>query len=123
MVTLVRNDIAAKGSEEWENNWSRETDKLMTWLNEINDVYQFESIWSLWEVRDFTEVPFPGATQLYYSGGWGNAGWTPISAKASWLELWKAADELIKLSEDNHHLFIENFKLNKDGLVEFFCGS
>lgn len=98
----------------------------MDWLNEIGGQQGIKvSVWSLWDVRDFTKVPFPGCTKLVYDGGWGEPGSVTIPENATWVDLWKAAEQLIikSDSDDLHHVFIEKYELQEPGVVTFWCGS
>ena len=40
----------------------------------------------------------------------------------TWLDLWKAAESVIKQS-GTHHSFIEDFTMNEDGTIELTTGS
>jgi len=40
----------------------------------------------------------------------------------TWLDMWRAAEELLKASND-YHIFIENFHMQDDGSFELVCGS
>jgi hypothetical protein len=83
-------------------------------FDEVSNEFKFKSIWSLDEVSDLrVKHPFDGAEILAYSSHWG-----PGEVKAringdTWVDLWAAADEVIKLSGDNHHIFIEAFERSK----------
>jgi hypothetical protein len=81
----------------------------------------FESSnWSIYEVTEFTSVPFPKAKMLYYVYfDWEPAGLLPfrlslvkvqLQPNATWLDLWRAAGEAIRKSRDEHHIFIEGFR-------------
>ena len=41
----------------------------------------------------------------------------------TWLDLYRAANEVVEKSGDTHHIFIENFDMTEDGNLELFCGS
>ena len=107
MTELTRPDIPAEGSENW---WEKGFDEAMDWYNAISKEHKMYGVWSLFEVRDFTEVPFPNARTLTYSVHWGQK---PVDvelpANPTWLDLWKAAGLAIKHSGDGHHVFIEAF--------------
>ncbi len=90
----------------------------------------FKSVWSMYAVDDFSEVPYPQVTELVYANYWGKdikskppAIKIPLRDK-SWLGLWAAADEAIKKSGDFHHIYIEAFKPTNDGkTLTLYCGS
>lgn len=80
--------------------------------------------WAIDGVNDFTLVPFPSATRLVYSGGFGEAGEEPIH-NARWADLWVAADRLVRRSGDAHHRYIEKISPLKDDptTLELWAGS
>lgn len=80
----------------------------------IGSKNNFESIWSMDEVEDLNEKhPFTAAVYLTYKlYGNGNVN-TVLVGGDTWIDLWRAADKIIKMSGDNHHIFIENFVQNK----------
>ena len=41
----------------------------------------------------------------------------------TWGDLYKAADSAIKLSNDDHHIYIEDFKMLENGDIELITGS
>jgi hypothetical protein len=81
----------------------------------ISSTNKFKTIWSLDEIADLTaEHPFKAAMTVLYKDHWGD---TPVQAGIlgnTWVDLWRAADQCIKLSGDNHHVFIEDFSISKD---------
>jgi hypothetical protein len=66
-----------------------------------------------------TQVDYPLAIEMQYSGHWGEAGmvWLPIPTAATRMQLWWIADALIRLSGDAHHIFIEGFGVTEDGRI------
>ncbi len=119
---LTRKDIPGTDSKEWNTQWNEVTDDLMKWLDQLQCENVLGCVWSLWEVRDFTEVPFPYATQVEYSANFGDSVSVNIPENATWLDLWKAADECIVKSEDGHHLFVERF-IPRGTVLELRTGS
>jgi len=88
--------------------------------------HKFTSTWSIFEVTDFNKVPFPDINTVIYRQHWGTPNIDPIvvGEDKSWLSLWRAADELIRLSGDRHHIFIEKFEpIGNTGMYELFTGS
>ncbi len=86
---------------------------------------KFSSIWSMFEVTDFSAVPFPEARAVTYTRNWGKPVDFMLPINPTWLDLWKAADQLIKESGDNHHVFIEDFTPRKENsfILELSTGS
>lgn len=73
------------------------------------------SIWSIYEVdpKDFNTVPYPDATVLEYTNNWGSDVRLEVAVpghELTWLELYKLADRAIRLSGDQHHVFIESIE-------------
>lgn len=72
---------------------------------------------------DFHAVAFP-ATVKRMQHIWVEGCSVPLKPNATWLEVWKQADKLIKKSGDLSHYFIEDFDISNDGTaVRFFAGS
>ena len=91
---------------------------------EIGDKNNFKSIWSVYEVADLN-APFAGAaTHVLYKDHWGPGDvMVPINGN-TWVDLWRAADEAISKSGDNHHVFIEAFiPSNVTGVLVLSTGS
>lgn len=110
---------AAYAAEDAEFNRKVQLYKRIAHDNELT------SVWSIFEVEDFTsdDEPFPAATHLRYDGGFGKAVELELQVQpANWMELWRTADEAIKQSGDSHHIFIESLNL-VDGVVVLSCGS
>lgn len=116
-ASLIRNDIPAEGSEMWKMQWNACTDAVMEWLDELQDEHSLIGVWSLWNVRDFTAIPFPNATTVTYDTHWGNETVVVnLPENATWFDLWRAAGKCIKKSGDGHHIFIEQFRPNGNTL-------
>ena len=74
------------------------------------------SVWSLFDhdVDDFyTEHAYAGATVLKYEDSWGKPVEVPLAGNR-WVDLYIAADYLIKESGDEHHIFIERFAAKEE---------
>jgi hypothetical protein len=68
----------------------------------------------MYEVKDLrTAHPWPEHTILTYQG-MSEVGEVKVRIEGPlWTDLWKAADQAIKLSGDGHHIFIEDFTQSK----------
>ena len=90
----------------------------------LRDEHKFESILSMYEVENINDQPnFEGCRSMLYTNHWGKPAEVELpSGEHTWLDLWKAAEQCIVLSEDLHHVFIEGFK-QKDGKLELITGS
>ena len=91
-----------------------------------------DSYWSMDE-DPASPHPFGDATVVSYSNYWTGrnekgfivVSTTPVTTALlgpSYLDLWRAADKLIRESGDGHHVYIEAFTLEGD-VVHLHCGS
>lgn len=88
---------------------SRHYDNVKTELNLKN------SEWSIYEVDDLGERhPFEGAERVVYREHWGNKEVAKSIVGLTWMALWVAADACIRDSDDEHHVFIERLRRDKD---------
>ena len=90
----------------------------------------FQAQWSLYDETDqgsFDEPhPYIGATHVVYTQHWGTAGNIEVPIQgATWLDLYRAANEAIQRSNDTHHIFIEFFEpvADKPGYLSLATGS
>lgn len=114
------------GISEIENGFSgvraqenEEYDRKNEMINKVQLENKFiNSSWSIYEIEDFNAVPFPMAEVVAYSNHWGEEPvQMNIPKNSTWLDLWRAADSLIKKSGDEHHIFIEQFTLRDNVLI------
>jgi hypothetical protein len=74
-----------------------------------------KTVWSIYElpIHGFLgDHPFQGALQVAYRDHWGDE---PVFAEiqgTTWADLYRAADQCIRNSGDDHHCFIEQLKPN-----------
>lgn len=95
------------------------------WYGRIQIEHGLSTVWSDFSVYDFNKVPFPEAKSMAYQymrSGWGEDNDAPVPANATWLDLWKVANELVLHSRDLHHIFVERLELQGSVLV-LMCGS
>jgi len=99
---------AMKRAYEEDNRLFKERSDL---YNHAKAECKLQSIWSIYEVDDlYAEHPYAGANELVYKDHWGDR---PVSVPLlgkRWIDLWIAADYLIKESGDEHHIFVERFR-------------
>lgn len=107
--------VALKGAYEQD---ARAFDTKFDVFNTAQNLWGFKTVWSIYEVEDLeAQHPFPGALQVAYVDHWGEE---PVfveiktegAGHGTWLDLWRAADEAIRKSGDQHHIFIEQFRPN-----------
>jgi hypothetical protein len=94
----------------------------------LGATHNFNSRWSIFEdfttLEDFHDLAFAGPITLNYDPhGWGEPQSINIMGPVTWLDLWRAADKLIEASGDSHHIFIEDFKDNGEGVLTLWTGS
>lgn len=75
------------------------------------------SVWSMYEVDHFVADHKFGnkVVQIAYHDHWGNNG--PVFVEVhgnTWADLWIAADQAIQASGDEHHVYIESFRVNPE---------
>ena len=77
----------------------------------------FKSDWSVFSVADLLQPhKYTGTKNLIYRSHWG-AGEIVVPVEGqSWVDLWTAADKAINASGDDHHIFVEGFKVEGDNL-------
>lgn len=93
--------------EASDNNWKA--------LSKIQEDNKFRSVWSMSDVnaKDMNKTT-PEMTEIVYES------WGPTQVhkfdkptKLTWFQFWNLAEELIKKSGDEHHIFIEMLKEDK----------
>jgi hypothetical protein len=106
-------------------------ERYQDFIDDLADHYGLKnSVWAI-DIRDnitdFSEVPYPTAKTIWYDGGWGIENTLPLPPNANWIVLWRYADELIRMSGDHHHQYIERitWRLEKKdaGELELTTGS
>ena len=56
-----------------------------------------------------------GEMKIVYSVDWGDVGEVSKTiTNPTWIDIWVACDELIRLSGDHHHVFIEDILYNEE---------
>lgn len=82
---------------------------------EVKQQLGLRSIWSVFEVEDLSQQhPFQGAQQVAYVDHWGGEPVFEEIKGETWAALYVAADAAIRRSGDEHHIFVEAFRPNKD---------
>lgn len=78
------------------------------------------SIWSIEEATDLNaNHPYVGATHVSYTEHWGDQKPSVEIKGTTWKDLYRAADKAIRMSGDQHHVFIEGFSQDKEGADQF----
>lgn len=114
LVERIRSQALAGAYEQDNRAFERKHDIY----RKVQKHWGFKTIWSLYEVEDLeAQHPFAGAAQVAYVDHWGDE---PVfveiktegAGSGTWIDLWRAADEAIQRSGDQHHVFIEQFRPN-----------
>ena len=86
------------------------TDEKFDYYNQVRDELGLSAVWSLYEVDNLSERhPFKGAKKVIYRA-YGSGDHEVAIVGSTWAALYVAANQLIRDSGDNHHIFIEAFK-------------
>ena len=68
------------------------------------------SEWSIYEVDDMSAAhPYPADSFVEYKDHWGTVPVHCAVEGSTWRDLWRAADACVRLSGDQHHVYIEQF--------------
>jgi hypothetical protein len=82
---------------------------------QVQEELGLQAVWSVYEVDNLSDRhPFEGADRVVYKNHWGKE---PVSVSINgltWTALYVAANACIRDSGDDHHVFIEDFKIAKD---------
>lgn len=99
-----------------------EFDRKYDIFSRVQDANNLEAIWSIHEVidteSDFQTVVHPHGVKIIYEPYGFDQVEQTLSGPVTILDLWKAADRLIKLSGDHHHVFVEAFTDRGDGVIK-----
>jgi hypothetical protein len=106
---------------------SAEFDRKYNICSKIADQHNFVSVWSIYELIDSAEsfqnvIHKDAVTIRYLSYGLPEVSVT-VDGPVTMLDMWKAANTLILLSQDGHHVYVEGFHRNDDGSLQLSTGS
>jgi hypothetical protein len=91
--------------------------------SQIKSELGLRSIWSIYEVDNLNERhPYPNGLFVTYKDHWGKQAQHCAVYGDTWADLYRAADNCICNSGDEHHVFIERFTL-VNGALELTTGS
>lgn len=83
-----------------------------------------DSEWSIFEVDDMNSPhPYKGATVVRYKDHWGDKTVSSAINGTTWNALWVAADACIRDSQDEHHVFIEQFRPSTEDPTVLFLST
>jgi len=107
-----------KGLEDAYQQESDESARRMDHYDEVAYENGFTSIWSIYDVDDLS-LPHCYGEDISVS-------YRDHTAKVkggTWVDLWEAADEVIRKSGDDDHIFIECFLKDQDTVLKLSTGS
>ena len=109
LVERIRSQALAGAYEQDNRAFERKHDQYRHWQKH----YDLKTVWSIYEVENMTLChPYKDALQVAYVDHWGDEPvFVEIQGK-DWNALYRAADEAIRRSGDQHHIFIEQFRPN-----------
>lgn len=93
---------------------------------QVREAQGFRAIWSLYEVNNLMALhPWDGATHVVYGRHWGGQPVTVSIPGPRWVDLYDAANQVMLLSGDSHHVYVEAFKplANNSHHLEMTTGS
>jgi len=105
--------------EEKDKEWDRRN----SYYDDLRENHKFRSVWSIYDVVSFQANSGIEGTVLKYGKVNIPMKKDTMTMCITWLDMWKYADQAIKESEDEHHLFIERFYDRGDGVIELITGS
>lgn len=105
LVEDMRQALAGAYDQE-DQEWQRKNNHYTL----IQEQSNFSSVWSMYEISDFSQVPYPDARRLIYYNHWGPEHITVDLVAGDWHALWSAADSAIRRSGDQHHIYIEKIE-------------
>ena len=109
LTSYFRSEVTTRWEEEQRLKNAPPPEKRKPLKGTIDELLKY-GIWSM-ESVDLNAVPFPKAETVSYKKGmhWGKGTVTRKLTTKTWGELAVLADELIALSGDGHHRYIEYF--------------
>jgi hypothetical protein len=122
----TRLEKAIANMEQGLSNAYRQDNEVFDTRNKhfthVQSAHDLQSVWSLYEVADLYAMhPHAGATKIKYGDQYTHID-TP---RTEWIDLYIAANDAIKASGDQHHIFIEAFTpiAGEPGVLRLTCGS
>lgn len=109
------NTLLSLTFEKYREKEEKVFDKKMDGFSKLQDKHKLWSIWSEYSIspsdmkKPFSDKP---VESLSYES-WGPTQNMKVGKIATWLDMWKAAEQVMKLSGDTHHQFIEAFVEDK----------
>lgn len=113
-LVKAKNDIDSALSRAYDEE-DCEFETREDHYSEISQENNFDSIWSIHEVKNLHEAhPYLVAKTLVYKNHWGTQTIEVPIEGSTWLDMYRAADNAIRKSSDRHHVFIEDFLVSSN---------
>lgn len=105
----------------------QELDRRIDLCSAVADENGFDAIWSIYEViesrEDFNNVIYPNGITITYTKYGDNTVSVKLDGPTTVLDMFRAADRLLKLADDDHHVYIEGFTYVEDDWIRMNTGS
>jgi hypothetical protein len=112
LVETIRGALA--GAYDQERN---DFDRKYAYYSQVKEEIGAQTIWSIYEVADLDQ-PHPYRSGLFVTyTAWGAETQHCAVYGNTWRDLYRAADNCIRNSGDEHHVFIEGFRLDGNKLI------
>lgn len=104
-------DLIAETFKKYREQEEKDFDKKMSGFSKLQDKHKLWSIWSEYAIspkdmkKTFSDKP---VISLIYES-WGPTQTVKVNKIATWFDMWKVAEQAMRLSGDEHHQFIEAF--------------
>lgn len=103
------------------------TDEKWRAFEDYREMHKLQAVWSIYTIDNLDVMSGITADELVYGNHWGTGGAVRIPLKAgekTWGELYHAADQAIRQSGDQHHIYIEQLQVQDNAtFVELMTGS
>jgi len=122
-ILQLLNQVKEKIQTAFKDLWDSEENKFEREFEAFDKISQdnnFMSIWSVSEIKSKainSPVDTQGTAVIYKKCK------AELPPNPTWLDMWSAADKVIRQSQDTHHVFVEGFELNNAGVYELYTGS
>lgn len=97
---------------------NQDFDRKFDHYENVKSQFGFDTIWSMYEIEDLDlRHPYSSDAIVCYQGQH-----VPVTG-INWTDVYRAADQAIRDSGDDHHIFIEGFRLKNGNELHLITGS
>jgi len=109
-ATEIRKGLASAYDQD-SKSFELKTDHYNNTRQELG----LTAVWSVYEADNLSDPhPFEGVNRVLYKDHWGDDTVVMMINGLTWAALYVAANACIRDSGDEHHMYIEGFKIAKD---------